>query len=91
MTSKYEPVGEDEKYTEQLPRRSSTSTSDSTLLEEDINDVRHMKTSRSSSRWLWIVHAGLLMLSFTMFVSAMFTRASTLEFVKKYSAYCEFT
>lgn len=90
MGSKYQPVdaGDDEKFHEVFPRRSSTSTSDSTLLEDDTEDSR-MLQPKKTSRWMWIVHALLLSLSFSMFVSSFFTRASTLQHVKQFSAYCK--
>lgn len=90
MSSKYEAVRDDEKFQELFPGRSSTSTSGSTLLEDE-EDVRLSQPRRKFTiRWMWLVHAALLSLSFTMFVGAFFTRASTLEHVKKFSAYCEF-
>jgi hypothetical protein len=39
---------------------------------------------------MWLAHTALLSLSFTMFVSAFFTRATTLQHVKQFSAYCEY-
>ena len=93
MGSKYQAVKvvDDEKFQEQetFPRRSSTSTSGSTLLEdEEDHRVTELKR-RSSGRWIWTLHAALLTLSFTMFVGSYYTRVSTLEYVKKFSAYCE--
>lgn len=88
MASKYHAVQNDEKFTEVFPRRSSTSTSGSTLLEDDEQIIPEPR-SRWASKWMVLVHAVLLSLSFTMFVSALFTKASTLEHVKKFSAYCK--
>lgn len=45
--------------------------------------------SRFSVNWMWLVHAVLLTLSFGLFVSAYFTRVSTLTHVQHFSAYCE--
>ncbi|KAL2072858.1 hypothetical protein VTL71DRAFT_12201 [Oculimacula yallundae] len=85
-STKYEAVGLDEKFQEPFPGRASTSTSDSTLLDEE--DVRHTQPRQKFTiKWMWLVHAALLSLSFTMFMGAFFTRASTLEHVKKFSAY----
>ncbi len=91
MSSKYQPVGDDEKFQESFPRRSSTSTSDSTLLEDE-EDSRRTSQPRTSfgPKWMWLAHTALLSLSFTMFVSAFFTKASTLQHVKQFSAYCEY-
>ncbi|KAN0122945.1 protein of unknown function (DUF3328) domain containing protein [Hyaloscypha variabilis] len=88
MESKYQPVRDDEKFLETIPRRSSTSTSDSTLLEDE-EDARRPQESRKffSPRWMWLAHTALLSLSFTMFISAFFTRATTLQHVKQFSAY----
>ncbi|CZT13177.1 uncharacterized protein RAG0_16749 [Rhynchosporium agropyri] len=86
--TKYDRVGEDEKFQEPFPGgRTSTSTSDSTLLDEE--DVRGVTQARQkfTIKWMWLVHAALLSLSFTMFVGAFFIRTSTLEHVKKFSAY----
>lgn len=89
MSSNYHAVENDEKFTEVgFPRRTSTSTSDSTLLEDE-EDHTIEPRSRWTSKWMWLVHVTLLSLSFTMFVSALFTKASTLEHVKKFSAYCK--
>lgn len=89
MASKYHAVQNDEKFTEVFPGRSSTSTSGSTLLEDAEDHIISEPRSRWASKWMVLVHAALLSLSFTMFVSALFTKASTLEHVKKFSAYCK--
>ena len=89
MSSKYQPVQDDEKPHESFARRSSTSTADSTLLEDE-EDLRLTQPySRFGPRWVWITHAVLLSLSFTMFMTSLFSRASTLELVERFSAYCE--
>jgi hypothetical protein len=91
MGSKYQPVGDDEKFQETFPRRSSTSTSDSTLLEDEEDSRRAIEPRKFfGPRWMWLAHTALLSLSFTMFVSAFFTRATTLQHVKQFSAYCEY-
>jgi len=88
MATKYQPVRDEEKFEAKFPRRSSTSTSDLTLLEEELeNGADRPAKGIWSEKYMWIVHATLLTLSFTMFISAMFTRASTTEFMKKFSAY----
>jgi hypothetical protein len=90
MGSKYQPVVDDEKFQEVFPRRSSTSTSDSTLLEDEEDSRRTAEPRRIFGlRWIWLAHTVLLTLSFTMFISAFFTRATTLQHVKQFSAYCE--
>jgi hypothetical protein len=90
MSSKYQPVQADEKPQESFARRSSTSTADSTLLEDE-EDLRMTQPhGRFGPRWVWITHAVLLSLSFTMFMTSLFSRASTLEHVERFSAYCEY-
>jgi hypothetical protein len=91
MGSKYQPVKGDEKFQEVLfdARRASTSTSDDTLLEDEEDARLTQPRSRMSGRWMWLVHAVLLSLSFTMFVSSFFQKPSTLQHVKQFSAYCE--
>lgn len=42
---------------------------------------------RGGSR-IWLIHCVLLLVSFTLFSSAYFTRLSTLRHVKQFSAYC---
>jgi hypothetical protein len=79
----------DEKFEKYTERRGSNDTSSSTLLEEDI-DTRLTPRRKFTIRWMMLAHAALLSLSFTLFMSAFLTRASTLTFVKKYSAYCKF-
>jgi hypothetical protein len=91
MPSEYQPVPEeDEKYQDVfIARRPSISTSDSTLLcDEDAKSSEQRR--RSDSKWMWLVHAVLLSLSFTMFSAAYFKPVSTLEHVRHFSAYCEF-
>jgi hypothetical protein len=91
MGSKYQPVQDDEKPQESFARRSSTSTADSTLLEDE-EDLRMTRPqSRFGPRWVWVTHVVLLSLSFTMFMTSLFSRASTLEHVERFSAYCEST
>ncbi len=93
MDSKYQAVKviDDDKFPdpETFLRRSSTSTSDLTLLE--IEEDHRIATSKrnSSARWIWVAHGVLLTLSFTMLLAAYNARASTLEHVKRFSAYCE--
>jgi hypothetical protein len=90
MDSKYKQVDDDEKFQAAFPRRSSTSTLDSTLLDHE-EDARALEPRRKfNPRWMWLAHTVLLSLSFTMFISAFFTRATTLQYVKQFSAYCEY-
>ena len=90
MTSKYQRVQpDDEKFHDVVPpSRSSTSTSDSTLLEDEEESRLSEPRRRVSSRWLWLGHAALLSLSFSMFAAAYFTPVSTLKHVQHFSAYC---
>jgi hypothetical protein len=91
MPSEYQPVpDEDEKYQDVfIANRPSISTSDSTLLCDDVSKSSEQRR-RSDSRWMWLVHTVLLSLSFTMFTAAYFKPVSTLEHVRHFSAYCEF-
>lgn len=91
MGSKYQPVKDDEKFQEVLfdARRSSTSTSDETLLEDEEDARISRPKSRMNDKWMWLAHAVLLSLSFTMFVTSFFQKPSTLEHVQQFSAYCE--
>ena len=91
MGSKYQPVEdrEDEKFHESFPHRSSTSTSDSTLLEDEEDSRLVRPKSQFNQKWLWMGHVLLLTLSLSMFVFSFCTRASTLDHVKQFSAYCE--
>ncbi len=93
MDSKYQAVKvvDDDKLQdpEVFLGRTSTSTSDLTLLE---NEEDHRATSlkrKNSARWIWVAHGVLLTLSFTMLLAAYNARASTLVHVNKFSAYCE--
>jgi len=89
MASKYQPIVADEKFHDVFPGRSSTSESLGSTLLEDERDSRDTEPHRRfNSRWLWLGHAVLLSLSFVLFMSAYFTRASTLDYVQRYSAYC---
>jgi hypothetical protein len=44
---------------------------------------------RASSKWPWVIHALLLMLSFTFFSLSFVLRTSTLAHVQKFSAWCK--
>ncbi|RDL40112.1 Uncharacterized protein BP5553_00091 [Venustampulla echinocandica] len=90
MGSKYQPVQDDEKFQDVFPpRRTSSSLSETTLLE----DEEHARilpargTRAYGPRWIWIAHATLLGLSLTMFVSSWFARVSTIDYVRHFSAY----
>lgn len=91
MGSKYQPLGADEKFHDVVfPTRTSTSESlGSTLLEDEEDSRITEPRSRFNINWMWLVHAVLLTLSFGLFISAYFTRASTLTHVQHFSAYCE--
>jgi hypothetical protein len=90
MGSKYEPIQADEKFHDVFPTRTSTSESlGSTLLEDEEDSRNTVPRSRFRINWMWLVHALLLTLSFGLFVSAYFTRASTLSHVQHFSAYCK--
>ncbi|CAG8960096.1 hypothetical protein HYFRA_00010574 [Hymenoscyphus fraxineus] len=85
--SKYQPVcNADEKYKDESSRRTSSVLSDSTSLDEE--EQRSLQLERRGSpRWIWVLHVVLLSLSLTMFISSWFARVSTLEYVRKFSAY----
>jgi hypothetical protein len=88
MTSKYVSIKEvDEKFEDVFPPgRTSSSGSESTLMDEE--EQRHIQPKARTPRWMWITHAALLGLSLTMFVSSWFARVSTLDHVRQFSAYC---
>jgi len=88
MSSKYQYVPTDEKFHDEDISRSSTSDSlsNNTPENEDRSELIE-RIHRYSAKWMWLGHVVLLILSSTMFVSALFTRASTLRFVQQYSAY----
>ena len=88
MASKYVSIKEvDEKFEDVFPPgRTSTSLSESTLLDEE--EQRTIQPQARSPKWMWITHAVLLGLSLTMFVSSWFARVSTLDHVREFSAYC---
>jgi len=93
MGSEYQQINHDDEKFEDVfpPNRSSTSLSESTLLEDEDDQRMLRPKKRWSERWLWslmwMVHAALLTLSFTLFMASWFTRASTLDYVQRYSAY----
>jgi len=88
MPSKYHPVG-DEKFHDVSPTRASLSESfTSTLLEQEDNTRSQEPRRQFCVRWMWLIHVLLLSLSFCLFVSAYFTRVSTLTYVQHYSAWC---
>ena len=91
MPSKYQPVQpEDEKFEDVFPpNRSSTSMSDSTLLEDEKDSRLAEPRPIFNSKWLWLVHVVLFSLSFSMFAAAYFKPVSTLTHVQHFSAYCE--
>ena len=91
MGSKYQPIEVDEKFQDVVfPTRTSTSESlGSTLLEDEEDSRMTEPRSRFNIKWMWLVHAVLLTLSFGLFVSAYFTRVSTLTHVQHFSSYCE--
>lgn len=90
MGSKYQAIGADEKFHDVFPTRTSTSESlGSTLLEDEEDSRSTEPQNRFNINWMWLVHVVLLTLSFGLFVSAYFTRLSTLTHVQHFSAYCE--
>lgn len=90
MGSKYQQINHDDEKFEDVfpPNRSSSSMSDSTLLEDEEDRRLTQPKRRWTERWMWLVHAVLLSLSFTMFVSSWFASPTTLDCVTKYAAYC---
>lgn len=95
MSAKYNQVVGDEKFIDVSPGRGSTDSLNSTLLDSEydgkIRDVESVPLAgqKCNNRWMWFVHAVLLSLSFGLFMSAHFTRVTTLQHVKGYSAWCE--
>ena len=91
MGSKYQPIEGDEKFQDVVfAARTSTSESlGSTLLEDEEDSRMTEPRSRFNIKWMWLVHAVLLMMSFGLFISAYCTRVSTLTHVQHFSAYCE--
>ncbi|KAF2667143.1 hypothetical protein BT63DRAFT_427548 [Microthyrium microscopicum] len=88
MSQTYQPVRkEEEKYHDGYRNRTSiSSSSDLTLLHEEVSKISH-DSQGFQSRWLWLVHAVLLSLSFTMFTATYFRHISTAEHVRRFSAY----
>jgi len=43
----------------------------------------------ASGRWIWLLHAILLVTSLTLFALALNVRSSTLRFVREFSAWCK--
>jgi hypothetical protein len=91
MYSKYQPIQpEDEKFQDVFPpNRLSISTSDLTLLEDEEDSRLTESQSGFNSKWMWLAHAVLLSLSFSMFVAAYFKPVSTLTHVQHFSAFCK--
>src|SRR4051794_13680051 len=90
MASKYQKIGEDEKFHDVSPHRTSTSESLGSTLLEDEEDIQHTAPKKAySPNWMWMVHAVLLSLSFAMFSFSYYTQISTLRHVQQFSAYCK--
>lgn len=91
MDAKYQQIDHsDEKFEDVFPpNRTSSSLSESTLMEDEMDHRLVQPQKRWAGRWMWMVHAALLSLSFTLFVSSWFTRASTLDYMQRYEAYCK--
>ncbi|TVY46474.1 Cyclochlorotine biosynthesis protein O [Lachnellula cervina] len=89
MDAKYQQIDHsDEKFEDVFPpNRTSSSLSESTLMEDEMDHRLVQPQKRWAGRWMWMVHAALLSLSFTLFVSSWFTRASTLDYMQRYEAY----
>ena len=54
------------------------------------DDNTHQAKSRVT-RWIWLLHGVLLSTSFASFFLAYNVQLSTLNHVKRFSAYCEYT
>jgi len=90
-TDKYQSV-ELERPAEKFCNDSRNSISDSlnsTLLDPEVDSRLAHLAGRGflHGKWVWLVHTVLLLLSFTMLVSAICTRTSTLKHVQTFSAY----
>ncbi|RDW64667.1 hypothetical protein BP6252_10318 [Coleophoma cylindrospora] len=90
MTSKYESVRtHDDNFEDVIvyeKRPTSPDSLASTLMEDDDHSFKE-PTRRISSRWVWLVHALLLSVSFSLFVSTYYLRGSTLRHVQQFSAW----
>lgn len=88
--SKYQPIdlADNEKFHDVYPpRRTSSSLSDTTLLEDVDLESRRPECKGWGPKWMWLLHVALLSLSSLMFVSSWYARTSTLQHVKEFSAY----
>lgn len=101
MASKYEAVPINDTYkpvdlgrSEEKFQDSRPSLSDSlnsTLLDEEHHNPQAIYREQPGLKWMWLVHAVLLTLSFTMFAASLYTRSSTAKYVQDFSAWCRRT
>lgn len=94
MPSKYQALQDEEEKFQPVEfvksRSSSVSTSGSTLLFEEVDLSPSASPKRTiSEKWMWLIHAVLLTLSFTMFAASYYKPISISEVVKKSSSYCK--
>lgn len=90
MAIKYEALRKVEQFDQKFHDRpaSSDSLDRHALVDVDIvgrdNQPRHY-----TAKWIWLIHAMLLLFSSTLFAGSYYTRLSTLRHVKQFSAYCK--
>ena len=94
MDFKYQSIHKSE---EQLPGRHSDSSStvgapddfdaDLEFDEKELAIKRQPKRETPNLRWLWTIHAVLFMTSFTLFMLSIFRQPSTIQHVRKFSAW----
>lgn len=91
MASKYSIVSGDEKFEKYQQRISEDSLSSTLLEDEDYMNIPHPPPRPIFSRpiWLWLGHGILLSISVTMLLCALYTRNSTIKFVRDFSSYCK--
>lgn len=88
MTSKYESVPWLKEKTGSTPSDSSRASEESEeLLDHTVLYHRRTFRERLDSKWLWLTHAFLLMISCSLFILSITNRPSTLQHVRQYSAW----
>ncbi|KIV98731.1 uncharacterized protein PV09_09514 [Verruconis gallopava] len=90
MGFKYQSVPLDGESDEKSQSEDSSITlNDRDELSSDLKAIPYHRTTRETlnSRWLWTIHAVLLSISFAMFVLSHVDFTSTLEHVRRFSAW----
>ena len=68
---------------------STTTTLDSSAVDDCTSTDNLQQQWMFTTKWTWFLHAVLLLISSTMFFSALFIQSSTLRRVKEFSGYCK--